>query len=381
VGEEEAAKAMESQREEEQEQAEEKVEDLLAGDRIGVEIGYRLIPLVDKERGGDLLDRVTRLRKQLAREHGLLIPPIRIKDNIQLGPNSYRITIQGEAVASGELMPERLLAIDGGSVLAAVEGIETTEPAFGLDALWIEDGRRGEAEAMGYAVTDPASVFITHLTQILRANAATILNREDVQTMLDSLKREHPVLVKEIEDNVKLGQVQRVMGTLLEEKCPITNLEKILETVSDNPEGDPAQTCELIRTKLGRALVAPYLDAEGKLLAIILHPATEQKLGNSVLSAKQGGGLGIAPAEASLLMDQLGAAMQEALGRGGDAVLLTTAALRRPMRQITSRFYADLVVLSYSELPAGAQVDVAATLSLEAPPPQPQGPGPDEAAQ
>ena len=348
----------------EDEKPEEKVEDQLAADRIGVEIGYRLIPLVDKDRGGTLLDRITKLRKQLARENGLLIPPIRIKDNIQLGPNVYRVTIYGEEVTRGELVSGRLLAIDGGSVSSPIEGIATKEPAFGLDALWIEEGRRSEAEAMGYAVTDPASVFITHLTQILRAQAHHLLNREDVQAMLESLKRESPVLVKEIEENVKLGKVQKVIATLLEEKVPVHNLEKILEAVSDLPEGEPGMIAELVRAKLGRAVVGPFLSPEGRLSAVILHPMTEQRMASSVLGAKQGGGIGIAPNEASLLMDRLGNAQQQALSTGLEPVLLVSAQLRKPMRQITSRFFPDLAVISYSELTPGTDVDVVTTLDL-----------------
>jgi flagellar biosynthesis protein FlhA len=347
---------------------EEKVEDLIASDRLGVEIGYRLIPLVDKDRGGTLLERITALRKQLAREGGLLIPPIRIKDNIQLPPVAYRVLLHGQAIASGELQPDRLLAIDGGGVRSPVPGLATKEPAFGLDALWIESGRRSEAEANGYTVTDPASVFITHLTQVLRSHASGLLNREDVQSMLTSLKRESPVLAKDIETNAKLGMVQKVLSALLEERVPISNLEKILEAVADNPGGDPAQIAEQARARIGRSVVSTHLNAQGKLMAVILEPGTEQRLSQALLSANQGGGLGIAPAEASALVDQLGKLIQEALSAGHDPVLLTTATLRRHLRQITSRFYADLSVLSYSELTPGVQVEVVGTISLAAKP-------------
>ncbi|MFW5699079.1 MAG: FHIPEP family type III secretion protein, partial [Planctomycetota bacterium] len=327
----------------EEEPPEQKVEDLLTSDRIGVEIGYRLIPLVDKQRGGALLERITALRKQLARDHGLLIPPIRITDNIQIPPDSYRVRIYGDTVAQGELMVDRLLAIDGGTVAAPVQGVATKEPAFGLDAVWIEESRREEAEALGYAVTDPASAFITHLTQVLKHNASRLLNREDIRAMLDTLKRECPVLVKEVEDNIKPGKVQRVIALLLEEGVPITNLEKILETVSDHPDREAVPLAEMVRTNLGRAVVAHLLDDQGQ----------------------QGGGLGIAPGEASALMDRLGAAVQDALGRGHEPVLLTTAQLRRHMRQITQRFLPDLPVVSYSELGADTPVEVLTTVSLE----------------
>jgi flagellar biosynthesis protein FlhA len=343
---------------------EEKVEDLIASDRLGVEIGYRLIPLVDKDRGGTLLDRITTLRKQLARDSGMLIPPIRIKDNIQLPPIAYRILLHGQALATGELHPDRLLAIDGGGVRTPVQGLATKEPAFGLDALWIEPSRRAEAEGAGYTVTDPASVFITHLTQVLKTQAAALLNREDVQAMLTSLKRESPVLVKDIESGAKLGMVQKVLGALLEERVPITNLEKILEAIADNPTGDPATLAEQARARIGRNIVSAHLNPQGQLIAVILEPTTEQRLSQAMLSAQHGGGLGIAPAEASSLVDQLGKLVQDAVAAGHDPVLLTTATLRRHLRQITSRFYGDLAVLSYSELVPGVQVEVAGTIAL-----------------
>jgi flagellar biosynthesis protein FlhA len=348
--------------------AEEKVEDLLASDRLGVEIGYKLIALVDKERGGTLLDRITALRKQLARDGGILIPPIRIKDNIQLAPNAYRVLVHGQPIATGELMPDRLLAIDSGTIQSPIQGVVTKEPAFGLNAVWIESARRNEAEALGYTVTDPSSVFITHLTTLLKQHSANILNREDVQSMLTSLKKDSPALVKDIETNAKPGVVQKVLSLLLEEKVPLTNLEKILETIADSPTSDAGTLSELARGRIGRAVVAPYINQRGQLIAIIFEPASEQRMSQAVVGNQAGGGLGITPAEASALVDQLGRAIQEANAQGHEPVLLTTAQLRRPMRQITSRFYADLAVISYSEINAGVQVEVAATINLGAKP-------------
>ncbi len=362
---EQAAVDAQTQRKEEQaKKPDEKPEDMLGADRLGVEIGYRLIPLVDKDRGGQLLDRVTALRKTLARDLGLLVPPIRIKDNIQMPPNTYRVLLQGQPVATGELQPDRLLAIDGGGVAGPVQGQATKEPAFGLDATWIETSRRTEAETLGYTVTDPTSVFITHLTQVLKGNAAAVLNREDVQTMLTTLKKENPALVKEIETSVKLGLVQKVLSLLLEEKVPITNLEKVFETVADLPNADAAHLCDQVRARIGRSVVAPYMNQQHQLMAIILEPGTEQRLSGALLAANQGGGLGIAPAEASTLIDQLGSAVQAATAQGHDPVLLTTAALRRSLRQISSRFFPDLAVLSYSELAPSVQVEVVGTIQV-----------------
>ncbi len=343
---------------------EEKPEDLLGTDRIGVEIGYRLIPLVDKDRGGALLDRITALRKQVARDSGVLVPPIRIKDNIQLAPGAYRVLIGGQPLATGELHADRLLAIDGGGVAMPVQGLACKEPAFGLEAVWIEPGRRSEAEGLGYTVTDPTSVFITHLTQVLKHNAGTILSREDVQAMLTSLKRDAPVLVKDIETNAKLGAVQKVLALLLEEKVPVTNLEKILEAVADNPGGDPGTLAESARSRIGRAVVQPHLDHQGRLHAIILEPTTESRLSQAVLSAQHGAQLAIAPQEASALVDQLGKAVQDASGQGRDPVLLTTGALRRSLRQISARFFPDLPVLSYTELGSHIPVEVVGSIEV-----------------
>jgi flagellar biosynthesis protein FlhA len=343
---------------------EEKPEEILPSDRLGVEIGYRLIQLVDKERGGQLLDRITALRRQLARDGGLLVPPIRIKDNIQLPPNCYRIQVHGQELARFELQPDRLLAIDGGGVGAPVQGQRTKEPAFGLDAVWIEPARRAEAESLGWTVTDPASVFITHLTQVLRGNAHQVLNREDVQSLLGALKKDAPALVKEIESGAKLGAVQKVLAHLLEERVPINNLEKILEAVADAPTADPAAVAEQARARIGRAVYAGHLDAQGRLNAIIFDPATETRL-----SAALSGGAGqiaISPSEASALVDQIGRHLQEAAALGRDTVLLTTAGLRRQLRQITSRFHSDLAVLSYSEI-GTVPVEVVGTVALPKP--------------
>ncbi len=343
---------------------EEKPEDILPSDRLGVEIGYRLIPLVDKERGGQLLDRITTLRRQLARDGGLLVPPIRIKDNIQLPPNCYRILVHGQEVARYELYPDRMLAIDGGGVSAPMQGQATKEPAFGLDAVWIDATRRSEAETVGWTVTDPASVFITHLTQVLRANAHQVLNREDVQGLLAALKKDAPALVKEIETGAKLGAVQKVLSHLLEERVPINNLEKILEAVADAPTADPALLAEQARSRMGRAVVGPHLDQQGRLNAIIFDPATESRLSGSLNNPAGGGQIAVSPAEASALIDQIGRSLQESSALGRDAVLLTTAGLRRQLRQITSRFHADLAVLSYSEI-GTVPVEVVGTVALQ----------------
>jgi flagellar biosynthesis protein FlhA len=343
---------------------EEKVEDLVAADRIGVEIGYRLIPLVDKERGGTLLERITTMRRQLAREQGMLIPPIRIKDNLQLPPTGYRVMLHGQTIATSDLHVDRLLAIDGGAVARPVQGMATKEPAFGLDAVWIEPSRRAEAEGLGYTVTDPASAFITHLTILLKAQSGQILNREDVQALLDSLKKEHPVLVKDIEANAKLSTIQKVLALLLEERVPLTNLEKILEAIADQPTGDPAFLAEQARGRIGRTVISPWLDAEGRLWAVILDPATEARMTQAIIQAGQGGALGISPSEASALVDRIGTAIQEAAASGHEAVLLTTAQLRRHLRGITSRFHPDLAVCSFSEIGPGIDVQVVTTVTL-----------------
>lgn len=357
--------AEKKEQEEKKGHEEEKPEDLLGSDRLGVEIGYRLIPLVDKARGGTLLERITRLRKQLARERGLLVPPVRVKDNVQLEAGSYHIMVHGDVVGTGLLMPDRLLAIDGGGVRHPIEGIAAKEPAFGLDALWVDVSRRSEAEARGYTVTDPTSVFITHLTEVLKKYSSQILSREDVQAMLDRLKRESPVLAKELTENVKPGVIQKVLAVLLEEGIPLCNMEKILEGIADHPQGDAATIAESIRPRLGQALVQPHLDSDGRLTAIILHPITEQRLADSLVAPQKGGGIGISPAEAGRLMDQLGAARGNAATKGQDAVLLVTGHLRRHLRMVSSRFHPDLAVVSYNELPSGLPVEVVATISLE----------------
>jgi flagellar biosynthesis protein FlhA len=242
------------------------MKDLLQIDPIELEVGYALIPLVDERQGGDLLERISLLRKQAALELGILIPPIRIRDDVRLPSNEYVIKLRGSEIARAEVMPRFMLALDTGSAMRAVEGIETTDPAFGLSARWIAATRRVEAESYGYVVVEASTVIATHLMEALKANAAELLGRQDVQEMVDALKKSHPALVEEmIPAKISLGVLHRVLQRLLRERVPIRDMVTILEAMGDAADQtkDPELLTEHARRALSNVIARLFADATG----------------------------------------------------------------------------------------------------------------------
>jgi len=257
------------------------VQDLLQVDPLELELGYALIPLVDGSQGGDLLDRIRLLRKQAATELGFLVPPIRIRDDVRLPPAEYVIRVRGTEVARAELVPRLLLALDTGSVLNPVEGVETRDPSFGMPALWIEPGTRVGAEAMGYVVVEPSTVLATHLLETLKQHAADLLGRQDVQEMLDTLKGTHPALVEEVVPaRVPAGVLHRVLQRLLRERIPIRDLVTILETLADASERtkEPEALTEQVRRALAHVIGELFQDETGEVRALTLGPRLEADL-------------------------------------------------------------------------------------------------------
>ncbi|MCS6860192.1 MAG: flagellar biosynthesis protein FlhA, partial [Abditibacteriales bacterium] len=259
----------------------ENVSELLAVDRMGLEIGYALIPLVDVQQNGDLLERVTLMRRQIALDLGIIVPPIRIRDNMQLPANTYSIKLKGVEIARGEVLPRYYLAMNPGSVRETIEGIPTKEPAFGLPALWIEESLRRRAEAAGYTVVDATSVVITHLQEVIKAHAADILTRQDVQALVDNLRQTQSAVVEElIPTLLSLGEVQRVLSNLLRERVPIRDLGTILEALADGARvtKDIDQLTELVRRALARLLCQRYRSSDGSIYVTTLDPNVEQTL-------------------------------------------------------------------------------------------------------
>jgi flagellar biosynthesis protein FlhA len=344
--------------------AETHLEEFLQVDRACVEIGARLIPLVDPKRGSGLLDRIAGMRRNLGQQSGLWVPPVRIRDNIQLDPNAYRILIGGREVARGSLRLDRWLAIDPGGVRGTVDGEPTKDPAFGMPATWIAETDRQRAELAGYMVVDAPSVLITHLGEIVRRHANELLSREDLKTLVDKVRETAPAVVDELIPNVMtMGALHRVLTLLLEERVPISNLTRILESLANHAPAvkDPVELCERVRVDLGRAICDRFRDEQGRLHAVVLDPRLEVELRRSIHEKT----LVMEPARLEKLILRLATEWRKANARGQDVALLTDASLRRPVRAAIGRSLGDLAVISYPEVPADLILEPEAMIKPE----------------
>ncbi|CAN5237659.1 flagellar biosynthesis protein FlhA [soil metagenome] len=342
--------------------------DLLQIDPIEIEVGYALIPLVDEKQGGDLLERITLLRKQAALELGILVPPIRIRDDIRLPANEYVIKLRGSEIARFEIMPRFLMALDTGRVLGAVDGMETLDPSFAMPARWIAAGRRIEAEAKGYVVVEPTTVIATHLMEKLKSSAAELLGRQDVQEMVDTLKKTHPALVDDIiPAKLSLGTLHRVLQRLLRERIPIRDLVSILEALADAADQtkDPEQLTEHVRRALTNVIARLYMDDRGAVRGITLGPRLETSLtGLFSPRANQPSSQMLTPDTLATLLRDLNA-LSNVNGADGRAIpLLTSANLRVGIRRLVEPVLPNLPVISLSELPAHVTLDSIATWEL-----------------
>ncbi len=330
------------------------MKDLLQIDPIELEVGYALIPLVDEAQGGDLLERIALLRKQAALELGVLVPAVRIRDDVRLPANEYVIKLRGSQIARAEVMPRFVLALDTGGVLQAIDGIETVDPSFGMPARWISPGRRTEAEAAGYVVVEATTMIATHLMETVKSNAADLLGRQDVQEMLETLKKTHPVLVDDvIPAKVSLGTLHRVLQRLLRERVPIRDLVTILEAVGDNAElaKDPEQLTEHVRRALGNVIARLFLDEGGGMRAIALGPRLESSL-MAVFGPRNPQN-----ATATLTSDALAGLLRElqklsaTTGEAGPVPLVVPPGLRVGIRRLLEPVMPALPVVSLAELP------------------------------
>ena len=338
--------------------------DEVAGvDLVGLEVGYRLIPMVDKAQGGELLARIKGVRKKLSKELGFLLQPVHIRDNLDLPPGGYRITLMGATAGQGELMPDRDLAINPGHVTTPVPGIATKDPSFGLDALWIERGLREQAQMAGYTVVDAATVVATHLSQVLTKSAHELLGHEEVQQLLDRLAAQAPKLVENLTPKVlPLGTVLRVLRNLLQEGVPIRDLRTIAESLAEHGarSQDPDVLTALVRVAIGRGIVQEIFGMAAELALMTLDPDLERLL----LKAVQGGdgALGLEPGLAERLRGLLADAAQRQELLGQPAVLVAPNALRLWLARFVRHLAVDLKVLAYEELPENRQVRVVANI-------------------
>ncbi|MBS0373653.1 MAG: flagellar biosynthesis protein FlhA [Proteobacteria bacterium] len=338
-------------------------DDVESVDPIGLEVGYRLIPLVDKSQGGELMGRIKGVRKKLSEELGFLVPAVHIRDNLDLGPNSYRITVQGVPVGEAEVFPDRDLAINPGTVAGPVPGIATKDPAFGLDAVWIERGRREQAQTQGYTVVDGGTVVATHLSQLLSGHSHELLGHEEVQQILNRLQKAAPKLVEELVPKaLPMSVVVKVLQNLLLERVPIRNFRVIAETLAENAPRtqDPAQLVAAVRIALGRSIVQAITGLRQELPVITLDAQLEQVLGDSILGG--GDGPGFEPGLADRLVQALADSARRQELAGEPAVLLTTPKLRPALARLLRHGVPNLSVLAYNEVPENRRIRVVSAV-------------------
>jgi len=345
------------------------VHDLLQIDPVELEVGYGLIPLVDEGQGGDLLDRIKLLRKQAALDMGILVPPIRIRDDVRLAPNEYVVKIRGTEAARGEVRPRSLLALDTGSVLDEIEGEDTFDPSFGMPAKWIPQRARVDAEAAGYVVVEPSTVVATHLMETLKANAAELLGRQDVQEMLDTLKESYPALIEEVVPNrVPLGVLHRVLQRLLRERVPIRDLVTILETLADvsDQTKDPEALTEHVRRALANVIGDSFLGPDGAIRGITLGPALEAALmGLFSPRANRPPGEMVDPETLTKLLGELDDLTRAYADDGRPVPIITPPGLRVGVRRLIEPVLPTIPVISLAELPPQANLRSVATWEMQ----------------
>jgi flagellar biosynthesis protein FlhA len=331
-------------------------------DPLTVEVGYALIGLVDETQGGTLLNRVRAIRRQIAIETGVVVPPVRIADNLQLGPRGYAILVKGVEVARAELYAERLLAINPGTVTYPLDGVPTREPAFGLPAIWITPDQRDAANAAGYTVVDATTALSTHLSETIRAFLPDLLGRQQVKNMIDRVAESSPKLVEDVVPKVvSLGDVQRVLRQLLRERVPVRDLATILEAMADAAAvtKDPDAMTEAVRSALGRAICRPYQNEKGELPVIGIAPSLEERLIAAIVRTDQGAMLALEPQQAQSLAARIASALEQAMAQ---PVLLCSPALRPHLWRLLARVLPHIGVLSHAEVPPHVRIVAVATL-------------------
>lgn len=346
-------------------------DDVQPVDVVGLEVGYRLIPMVDKNQGGELLGRIKGVRKKLSQEMGFLIPSVHIRDNLDLMPTGYRISLMGVAMAEAEVYPDRDLAINPGQVFGSLEGVKTKDPAFGLDAIWINSSQKEQAQTLGYTVVDPSTVVATHLNQILQQHTYELLGHEDVQKLLDMLAKTSPKLVEELVPNtISLNILLKVLQNLLRERVPIRDIRSIAEALAGNnsKSQDPVVLTAFARAALSRQIIQNIIGSEPNLPVITLDPGLEQLLLSTVQQAQKAGaddGAFIEPGLADRLQQSLAQAAQKQELAGKPLVLLVAAPLRMMLSRFLRHSIPDMRVLAYTEIPDNRQITIDASVGAD----------------
>ncbi|WP_168122237.1 flagellar biosynthesis protein FlhA [Paenibacillus sp. HB172176] len=345
----------------------ESVISLLQIDPIEFEFGYGLIPLADTQQGGDLLDRIIMIRRQCALELGLVVPVIRIRDNIQLKPNEYVIKIKGNTVARSDLLLNHYLAMSPGFDDDSITGIETTEPAFGLPAIWIDESMKERAELSGYTVVDPPSVVATHLTEIIKRHAHELIGRQETKQLIENVKENHPALVDELIPSIlTVGDVQKVLAKLLKEKISIRDLVTIFETLADHGpySKDPDILTEYVRQSLSRQITQQYSPSGDTLRVITVGPQLEKKISESVQQTEQGSYIALDPVSTQQIYQRMNEQVNRQIQSGTQPVVLASPTIRMYLRQILERTMNEVPILSYSELEPNIEVQSVGVVNL-----------------
>lgn len=344
----------------------ENVVSLLQVDPIELEFGYAIIPLADVNQGGDLLDRVVMIRRQLALELGMIVPIIRLRDNIQLNPNEYVIKIKGVEVSRGELLIDHFLAMNPGVAEEGLDGIKTTEPAFGLPAVWVNETQRDRAEMLGYTVVDPPSIIATHLTEVVKRHAHELMGRQEVQTLIDNVKQNYPAIVDELVPKVMtIGEIQKVLANLLKEGVSIRDMVTIMETLADYAPvtHDADMLTEYVRQALGRAITQKFISG-GKSNVITLDPKLEQVIMESVQRTDHGSYLTLEPGMTNTILNSLSRQVQKLAQLGQQPVVLASPVVRLYFKRLSDQAIPGLVVLSYNELDPNIEVQSVGMVSI-----------------
>ncbi|MBR6159973.1 MAG: FHIPEP family type III secretion protein, partial [Lachnospiraceae bacterium] len=353
-------RAVEAEEEEAEEiRKPENVSTLLQVDPIELEFGYGIIPLADVNQGGDLLDRVVMIRRQIALELGMVVPIIRLRDNIQLNPNQYIIKIKGIQVSEGEILFDHYMAMNPGFVEEEISGIPTFEPSFHLPAKWITESQRERAESFGYTVVDPPSIIATHLTEIIRQHIAELLTRQDVQNLVNNIKETNPSLVDELTPKLLgLGEIQKVLQNLLKEGISIRDLLTIFETLADHATvtRDTDVLTEYVRQSLKRAISAKYFAPNEATSVVTLDPKIEQEIMNSVKQTEQGAYLTLDPDRTKKIMDSVGEEVEKLENLGRNPIIITSPIVRMYFKKLTEDYYQDLIVVSYNEIDTNVEL-------------------------
>ncbi|RHI64132.1 flagellar biosynthesis protein FlhA [Lachnospira eligens] len=357
------AKIEESTEQEENEAQEirkpENVVSLLNVDPIELEFGYGIIPLADVNQGGDLLDRVVMIRRQIALELGAVVPIIRLRDNIQLNPNQYVIKIKGIQVSEGEILFDHYMAMNPGYVEEEITGIPTFEPSFHLPAIWITESQRERAESLGYTVVDPPSIIATHLTEVIRQHIAELLTRQDVQNLINNIKDNNSTLIDELVPKLMgIGEIQKVLQNLLEEGISIRDLVTILETLADHAAvtRDPDILTEYARQGLKRAISSKYFTVGEVTNVVTVDPAIEQEIMNSVKNTEQGSYLSLDPERSKKIVEALGNELKKLEDMGKNPIVITSPIVRMYFRNLAKDYYKDIIVISYNEVESNVEL-------------------------